>query len=81
MCLQQPSQGNDIFQYRKSALSALKGHIHNTLSIAEEENDLPKSLQEIIYRQTKYGHLTVIDDTMFAIFAEFDSIVDKHLTM
>ena len=74
-------KANNILQCRKSALSALKGHIHNTLSIAEEESDLPETLQEIIYRQTKYGHLTVIDDTMFAIFAEFDSILHKHLTM
>ena len=65
---------------RKSAVMVLRNHIVTSITIAKSETTYPDSLSEIIHKQTKYGHLTIVDDTLFRIFSAFDSLLQPHFT-
>ena len=60
---------------KKSTISKLQHHIFNTLTIAKDESQCIDTLEEIIHRQYKYGHLTIIDDHLFNMFLQLDRII------
>ena len=65
---------------RSCTVQVLKKHVSNSIVIAKLESKLPETLSEIIYRQTKYGHLTIVDDQLFMMFLKFDHQIYPHLT-
>ena len=64
----------------KRTIQTLKGHIFSTPFIAADETKYPDSLSEINHRQTKYGHLTIIDDTLLDLFVEFERALMPYLS-
>ena len=65
---------------KRHKVRVLKKHIYNSIVIAKLESKSPETLSEIIHRQTKYGHLTIIDDELLKLFLEFDRQIYPHLT-
>ena len=59
---------------------SLRNIFYNSIVIAKLESKSPETLFEIIHRQTKYGHLTIIDDELLKLFLEFDRQIHPQLT-
>ena len=70
---------NPTVTKKRSTVRVLKKHIYNSIVIAKLLKS-PETLSEIIHRQTKYGHLTIIDDELLKLFLEFDRQIYPHLT-
>ena len=66
---------------KRDLVCSLKKHVYNTIHIAQCETSHPLSLTEIVHRQSKYGHLTIVDDRLFQLFKEFDNHLHSHLNM
>ena len=66
-------------QSKQQMVRYLKKHTYNSLDIAQRESYYPETLNEIEFRQSKYGHLTIIDDFMLDIFHEFDNLASSYL--
>ena len=66
---------------KRDLVCSLKKHVYNTIHIAQCETSHPLSLTEIVHRQSKYGHLTIVDDRLFQLFKEFDNHLHPHLNM
>ena len=64
----------------KERLTQIRRHIYNSSTIAINETTLPESLTEITTRQTKYGHLTIVSDSLFRIFIELQKFILPLLT-
>lgn len=64
----------------KQIVMVLKNHLYNSILIAKCETQYPETLQEIVHRQSKYGHLTIVDDNLLDIFIEFDRHIFPQLT-
>ena len=65
---------------KKKTVMALRKHLYNSITIAQNETTYPDSLSEIIHRQTQYGHLTIIDDPLFIFFKELQQFITPLLT-
>ena len=67
-------------QQNKDFVIALRKHTFTSLTIARNETSHPDSLDELVYHQTKYGHLMIVDDALFHAFVELQKIVTPLLT-
>ena len=52
----------------KARVNALESQLYPNKSVAKERTKYPASLAEIEHREYSYGHLTVMNDTLFKIF-------------
>ena len=64
---------------KKQVIRVLSNHIFTTLTIAHNESNNPSSLQEIVSRQSPFGHLTIVDDRLFEIFTQFHRLIMPSL--
>ena len=72
---------SDQLSKKRLLVMTLRKHLYNTIHIAQSESSYPESLLEITHRQSKYGHLTIVDDLLFTQFKEFDRHLHPHLTV
>ena len=65
---------------KKIAYRTLQKHLLPSITIANLVTSFPESLSEITFRQTQYGHLTIVDDELLEIFKQFDDLIYPTLT-
>ena len=66
---------------KRDLVFSLKKHVYNIIHFAQCETSQPLSLTEIVHRQSKYGHLSIVDDRLFQLFKEFDNHLHLHLNI
>ena len=78
--MKQTNKSTPSLQQNKDFVIALRKHTFTSLTIARNETSHPDSLDELVYHQTKYGHLMIVDDALFHAFVELQKIVTPLLT-
>ena len=66
---------NPTVDHTKQRILQIRKHLYNSSTIAMNETSLPESLTEITSRQTKYGHLTIVSDSLFSVFIELQKFI------
>ena len=69
-----------ILTQKKIAYRTLQKHLLPSITIANLVTSFPESLSEITFRQTQYGHLTIVDDELLEMFKQFDDLIYPTLT-
>ena len=65
---------------KKKIVMTLLKHTYTSMTIAQKETERPDTLSEISHRLRKFGHLTIVDDTLLNIFVELDRLLYPQLT-